>query len=208
MKNARWDNKTKMQYREDCIINIYQRIYSRTTIPQNTHYITLAGTHTKGNKPLPGAELPHLLRSGLLQSHQFIGVDNDETIIKANKAAYPEAIWLRGDITQIMLKPKLNPAIIHLDTINMASRAYELTEPIMERVEELASQTMLVINLVLRRWRETTAHPVCEFLHLLDTHTTSRGSWTRLLEVYQYLGASTGHTGRSLMGTYTLFYNK
>jgi hypothetical protein len=105
--------------------DIYYFIKNENKIPENKFYQTLC--HLQDDSP--GSEINQYISSKFLKPEQFIGVDNDNELIKINRHYHPNSLWITGDwIDVIYNQENFDPAMIYLDTIN------ELRSPIAARI--------------------------------------------------------------------------
>ena len=113
--------KSKINYRQECIIDRYREVYGNRCIPKNKQYWTLAAQNfDEQGKIISGRELDQVIKTGLISSpKQFYGVDLNKNIQNLNRVGEPEANWITDDIYQAMVTQKkagyFNPAILHLD---------------------------------------------------------------------------------------------
>lgn len=81
-------------------------------------FVSLPGQCGIHDTPLLGSELFQMVSSGLLTIDQYVGIDRELSIIKANKRVAPAAHWHPGTWSSL-IEPILTmyPAqVIHLDT--------------------------------------------------------------------------------------------
>lgn len=201
----RWDTEAKIRYRGQVIVSQYRRIYQRESIPDNRQYITLAGNHVADGKRMEMSELGQLSkysglddRPKLISEGQFIGIDREKAIIDRNRQKWPRATWICGDFVKVIngeigsdgdrIK-KFNPAIIHVDMVNMHVNALEIAQNVIHRVEEFCRPpVMVVFNVVARRRMDTKAQDY-EFARELWA-SPRNGRWDITKELYKYGGGA------------------
>ena len=112
----------KLNARQATIIDAYRKLFNQQALPSSKQYWTLSATcvDEKG-LPLVGAELDQLLKSGLIQPNQFVGIDINPNVIATN-SKFTQATWYNDDILAAMNKHfcnglNFNPGIVNCDFI-------------------------------------------------------------------------------------------
>lgn len=206
---AKWGRNDKIKYRSDLIIDVYRAKYRRRAIPKGSQYWTMCGCHVLDDEVVDNTEYVQLTRSGLLLPSQFFGIDCDQSIIVNNARLIPAANWLHGDVVQaIVTFPSFRPAIVHLDTINMADGAVELLHKTMHCVEcSSRSECMVVVNIVETDFLHHRPHTAEEIIgRIADSavdHILQINNWTIGPEDGYYYSSS-----HSRMIAYILFFDR
>lgn len=106
-------------------MDIFYYVRGLSKIPKNKFYQTLC--HLQDDSP--GSEINQYISSDFLMPPQFVGVDNDEELIKINRKYHPQSLFIPGDWIDVINNQKnFDPAMVYLDTIN------ELRSPIASRI--------------------------------------------------------------------------
>lgn len=116
-------NSSKIEARKQ-LISAYREITGKDTLPSNKGYWTLCNWQPKSE----GSEIVQLVNSGLIEKHQFFGVDNDlknEGIIDFNKSCHPEANWFLGDWIEVVEGnyDLFNPGLVYFDYNRTVSKS-------------------------------------------------------------------------------------
>ena len=119
-----WSGNKKIIARQETIINQYRKIYNRQSIPQDKQYWTMCGNLSDNNNNINhDSEYAQIIREGLIQPHQFKGVEIDETIYKRNKQVLPNIEIYQDDFFKTLNRQanqnQFKPAIVNADLINM-----------------------------------------------------------------------------------------
>lgn len=93
-------------------------------LPKSECYYTLCHLQDQS----AGSEIVQYVSSGFLESHQFVGIDNDINLIEQNKQFHPDATFLCGDWIEAIKSLGTLKGMIYLDTIN------ELRSPAAARI--------------------------------------------------------------------------
>ena len=95
-----------------------------------------------------GSEINQLIASGVLEAHQFVGVDLDEDLIIANRIDHPTATFICGEWTDIIETVPFSPAFVYLDTTGTATceTTADLTTRTMQRC---GINCVLLVNVML-----------------------------------------------------------
>jgi hypothetical protein len=149
-----WSGNKKIIAREETIINQYRKIYNRQSIPQDKQYWTMCGNLSDNNNNINhDSEYAQIVREGLIQPHQFKGVEIDETIYKRNKQVLPNIEIYQDDFFKTLNRQanqnQFKPAIVNADLINMPEIGAIYISKIIALLSMMPGEIMLVANLVL-----------------------------------------------------------
>ena len=149
-----WSGNKKIIAREETIINQYRKIYNRQSIPQDKQYWTMCGNLSDNNNNINHeSEYAQIIRDGLIQPHQFKGVEIDETIYNRNKQVLPNLEIYQDDFFKTLNRQanqnQFKPAIVNADLINMPEIGATYISKIMALLSMMPGEVMLVANLVL-----------------------------------------------------------
>jgi hypothetical protein len=149
-----WSGNKKIIAREETIINQYRKIYNRQSIPQDKQYWTMCGNLSDNNNNINhDSEYAQIIREGLIQPHQFKGVEIDETIYKRNKQVLPNIEIYQDDFFKTLNRQAnqnlFKPAIVNADLINMPEIGAIYISKIIALLTMMPGEVMLVANLVL-----------------------------------------------------------
>ena len=149
-----WSGNKKKIAREETIINQYRKIYNRQSIPQDKQYWTMCGNLSDNNNNINhDSEYAQIIREGLIQPHQFKGVEIDETIYKRNKQVLPNIEIYQDDFFKTLNRQanqnQFKPAIVNADLINMPEIGAIYISKIIALLSMMPGEIMLVANLVL-----------------------------------------------------------
>lgn len=98
------------------IIKQYRALTGNFSIPKDKEYWTLCNHQYKHQ----WSEINQMCACGLIKPEQFHGVDYNSYKINRNKERHPKAHWHFGDWLEIIHSRDFHPAIIYLDTQNIA----------------------------------------------------------------------------------------
>ncbi len=206
-----WSGNKKIIARQETIINQYRKIYNRQSIPQDKEYWTMCGNLSDNNNNINhDSEYAQIIREGLIQPHQFRGVEIDETIYKRNKQVLPNIEIYQDDFFKTLNRQanqnQLNPAIVNADLINMPEIGSMYISKIMALLSMMHGEVMLVANLVLdspyispnRKKQDMDRF----LINLLNQHkfNSFKHNWNFNNECYKYAG-NREHS-RTSMGSY------
>jgi hypothetical protein len=149
-----WSGNKKIIAREETIINQYRKIYNRQSIPQDKQYWTMCGNLSDNNNNINhDSEYAQIIREGLIQPHQFKGVEIDETIYNRNKQVLPNIEIYQDDFFKTLNRQanqnQFKPAIVNADLINMPEIGAIYISKIIALLSMMPGEIMLVANLVL-----------------------------------------------------------
>jgi len=149
-----WSGNKKIIAREETIINQYRKIYNRQSIPQDKQYWTMCGNLSDNNNNINhDSEYAQIVREGLIQPHQFKGVEIDETIYNRNKQVLPNIEIYQDDFFKTLNRQanqnQFKPAIVNADLINMPEIGAIYISKIIALLSMMPGEIMLVANLVL-----------------------------------------------------------
>jgi hypothetical protein len=149
-----WSGNKKIIARQETIINQYRKIYNRQSIPQDKQYWTMCGNLSDNNNNINhDSEYAQIIREGLIQPHQFRGVEIDETIYNRNKQVLPNIEIYQDDFFKTLNRQanqnQFKPAIVNADLINMPEIGSIYISKIMALLSMMPGEIMLVANLVL-----------------------------------------------------------
>src|ERR1019366_10133747 len=114
--------KAKLRARQDTIIQEYQRIFGRSTLPTDQQYWTMCSRCSPDSQF--GDEYNQVINSGLIVPKQWYGVDIDPEKIRLNAIDYPESHWINMDFYRAMASaPTFRPGIVNIDTMSMPENA-------------------------------------------------------------------------------------
>jgi len=148
-----WDCIEKKVSRRLTIIDVYRQFFQEQ-VPENKQYWSMCGAHfDKDGRPILG-ELGYLLENGLIQKHQYFGVDQELSIIENNRKLFPDINWVHGDFKDVMeqfyLNGKFNPAIINYDGVMQPRFGVHYLKKILKFLDyNFRDELLLVSNFVL-----------------------------------------------------------
>jgi len=145
-----WSCSKKVVAREETIIRPWMERF-HSPLPKGKQYWTMCGKCFDDSGRLAGCELDQVLKSGIITSGQFHGVDIDPVVISGNKAAWPGFDWTLGDFRKVMRNAScFSPGIVNCDTVNKPRRAARMIGDVMNLIDERSSgDLMLVANVVV-----------------------------------------------------------
>jgi len=149
-----WSGNKKIIARQETIINQYRKIYNRQSIPQDKQYWTMCGNLSDNNNNINhDSEYAQIIREGLIQPHQFKGVEIDEAIYNRNKQVLPNIEIYQDDFFKTLNRQanqnQFKPAIVNADLINMPEIGAIYISKIIALLSMMPGEIMLVANLVL-----------------------------------------------------------
>ena len=149
-----WSGNKKIIARQETIINQYRKIYNRQSIPIDKQYWTMCGNLSDNNNNInQDSEYAQIIREGLIQPHQFRGVEIDETIYNRNKQVLPNIEIYQDDFFKTLNRQanqnQFKPAIVNADLINMPEIGAIYISKIIALLSMMPGEIMLVANLVL-----------------------------------------------------------
>jgi len=206
-----WSGNKKIIAREETIINQYRKIYNRQSIPQDKQYWTMCGNLSDNNNNINhDSEYAQIVREGLIQPHQFKGVEIDETIYKRNKQVLPNIEIYQDDFFKTLNRQanqnQFKPEIVNADLINMPEIGAIYISKIIALLSMMPGEIMLVANLVLDSpyiSPNSKKQDMDRFLiNLKNQHkfNTFKHHWNFNNECYKYAG-NREHS-RTSMGSY------
>ena len=150
MGKADWTRKNKMLYRRDNIVLPYRGYYGQDRLPSDQWYLSICGNNPKSDR----VEIGQLIKEGLLQEEQFIGVDFCEQIIASNKENWPHAHWHCGDFMQELYRihKMYPPSVIHADFTSMPQTSIEAVKDLFRFIEIQDRPMMLIVNASVKIW--------------------------------------------------------
>jgi len=204
-----WSCPKKQIARLMTIIKKYQSNFSNN-LPQEKQYWTMAGQCANHNgEPKEGSEIQQMLSVGLIQPHQFRGVEINYDIHQLNKKAFPHLNWINKDFYSAMstayANNEFNPAIVNADLTSTPETGCSYISRILALLSSCQSQNILLIaNLIIRmkHYKEKNGDYIVDKLNEYPqfTHVMSHDNWNMQESYYRYDG--TGDIGgRTYMGT-------
>ena len=178
-------DETKLRSRAATIANPYVEIFGRTSIPKGRTFWSLCAD------PGTGCELDHLSSLGLFTLEQYVGVNNSEAIIHANREVYPEARWVHDDFYAALAwevgEDVFRPAIVNYDSTSMGG-AVGTARRLLGLLGHL-DNLMLVVNVVVSaRSHELDDLAMTQMLE--DCHHWEKNGWREHPAFYAYSGGS------------------
>lgn len=135
-------NSEKIQARQENVA-IYKRLSGRQDIPADKTYWTLCNTQSTE----PTSEINQLL--GLLTKSQFVGVDNDPSLIEQNRVNHPEATFYAGEWTDVIAVPDFSSAaLVYLDLMSVADSPAS-ADIVYRTMKACPTGTVLIVNVSL-----------------------------------------------------------
>lgn len=185
--------------RTETIISQYRNLFSRQSLPKEQQYYTLCAEHTDKDKLKEGSELEQLLRVGLIEPQQFVGIDQDPGIIERASRVLPSSRWIHGGFDHVLSQERsynaaYRPGIVNCDTIYMAKKAGDLLGSVLFNTFHL-SEVMVVANIIKRQrsknhtieelFEEVLKNNLCEYM--IKSH------FQYVEDCYVYSGSSNRH---------------
>lgn len=205
----------KHKAREATIIRAWEKLTGLSSIPEGQQFWTLCGPmadHDGGLQPF--CELSHLVRSGLLRTDQYHGVEMEEPLHLANVRAVagiaPPPHLYHGELGRVMeealMAGTFAPAIVNLDTICEPVNAARLLGLTLHLLNRVGGVKMVVLNSIIdapRRGRRYSLDALADAINdNLFCARQLRWGWRQSQEGWVYNG--TGKTSVK-MGT-LVFY--
>ncbi len=196
--NPHWDTPRKIESRADSVLLPYQIFFGKQ-LPTKRQHWTLCGAHyTKDESGLHKAkgEYGQLTQAGLIQPHQFIGVDQSEQIVETNRRLYPDVTWLHGDFLDTMRQAAVdgnfNPGIINYDGVREPRLAARDLRGIFKLVDyNVQGPLLFLANVVLRgTYRTKQAHSGSEVTDAVMQRYIFADHWSICPFYYQYQGGA------------------
>jgi len=193
-----WESKPKQIARELTIVDSYKKVFGQK-IPKDKQYWTMCGAHfDKDELPLSG-EFGQVVNKNLIDSSQFYGVDQEESIINKNRKLFPDTKWMHGDFVDTMLSHSLsgnfNPAIINYDGVLQPVYGSRYLKKIMKLLDwNFDKEVLLVANFVLKnpyRNDDKLSFSVNDTIKELAKIYFFPDHWSIIPEAYVYSGHST-----------------
>lgn len=208
--NPHWDTERKVQSRADTIIEPYRELFGHA-IPADAQYWTMCGahfTHKNGiDVPVVG-ELGQVVQSGLVDEHQFYGVDRDGGIIARNRATHPLSVnWIHGDFkTEMAAFAAVNnyrPAVVNYDGVMGPKYGAPYVKSIMQLIDNnWNGDTLFVGNFVMQSpYRKGATTSGFSVVHQLLRLYTPPDHWHLLPYYYSYKGGANSRS-HTLMGSF------
>lgn len=107
----------KLKARQESIIDAYRYFTNNQSLPKEKEYWTLsAACANNDGSILPNSDYDHIVKSELITSEQFHGVDNNKSHYLLNKKL--PGNWYHGDFTSTFQDNVKNPGFLNVDTMN------------------------------------------------------------------------------------------
>lgn len=195
--NCQWDSIQKVQSRIITIIELYRYIFKRKSIPPTKQYWSMCGAHFNKHGPLNG-EFGHMTESGLIQPHQFHGIDRELSIIGTNKQLFPKTKWYCGDFLEVMekklIRGKFHPRIINYDGVMQPKFGTQYLKLIMKFIDHnIKDKLLLVTNFILTNpytHSDDYAFTISDTLKQLSSIYWLPDHWVIVPQAYTYEGSS------------------
>jgi hypothetical protein len=201
VKKIYYDDSNKQEARQATIIDAWRGLTNTASIPRGRQYWTLCGL-LGTSRVEPGSELDQVVKAGLIEPQQYHGVERDPLIHEWNQKSvaqtYPTASLYAGEIQRVLdqelLRGRLNPAIVNLDTEQQPEAAVNLLGSVLDILNQTKGRLLLVLNVVIEQkhwtvdynesvvWEESKRNHYCH-RRLLD------GNWYRVEKPYSYQGS-------------------
>jgi len=211
-----WHGQKKEQAWEETIA---QQLFQKThkwSIPKDRQLVTLSGLCAEDGKLLSGCEYDRATRSFdgrkpiISDPSQFVGIDYDPEIIKANRKVCPDAKWLCGDFYEslciLLSENNLSPLVVNADFTCMPAAGCGYLASIMNLLSFCPGPILLVGNMVLSfcHVRNTTIDEAVDSLYKEENFKAAMNSgWVLDDEWYWYKG--TGKSGGTCMASLIFF---
>ena len=138
-----YENSEKVQARRENVA-IYRRLSGLQSIPTDKTYWTLANIQTTEAT----SEINQLVELGLLTKNQFIGVDNNPSLIEQDRVNHPEATFYAGEWTDVISNNEFNPALVYLDLMSVADSPAS-ADIVYRTMKACPSGAVLIVNVSL-----------------------------------------------------------
>ena len=113
MKN--FTTKSKKKAREESVIGAYRYFTNNESLPKDKEYWTLsAACANSDGSILIDSDYDHTIKSRLVATNQFHGVDNKESNYLLNRKL--PGSWYHGDFTSTFQDNAKNPGFLNVDT--------------------------------------------------------------------------------------------
>lgn len=208
----------KSESRDTTIISAWRNLTGAKDIPAKSQYWTLCGPMYSAKASTPtlqaNCELNHVLREGLIQPHQFHGVEFIPEIHDANVAAVRHQ-WSKdgpklyeGEFRTVFAsahgKPNFQPAIVNLDTMSQPRLAARLLGHVLNTLNYVTGEKLVTLNAVIDM-RHLDIHHTIDDLYKEARKYCRSGGWAISDEGWQYKGTGVSST---TMATLILFQDK
>ena len=191
----RYSCQEKQEARNDTI-----KSFRSSLIGTPLQYWTLAGPCGKAGKVRAGSELGWALREGLVEPHQFHGVDCNHAVTARNRSL--PGNWYCGDFFETLRDyEKLQPGFINYDSMLMPAKGAEYLARVLYLVRDF--RDLVVVGNFVIRTRYYCAERSDVFNHLqhepLYQAAWRTGHWTMPTadRAYEYPGSGGG--GKTVM---------
>lgn len=198
--------------RTETIISQYRNLFSRHNLPKEQQYYTLCAEHTDNGSLKKGSELDHLLKVGLIEETQFVGIDQDQGIIERASRALPSSRWIHGRFDHVLSQERSHnaayrPGIVNCDTIYMAKKAGDLLGSVLFNTFHLP-EVMIVANIIKRQRSKnhTTEELFSELLKNNLCEYMIKSHFQYVDDCFIYSGSSGGHFQTHMCSI--IFYKK
>ena len=175
------------------IMYAYNKIFNRTSIPNDKEFWSLCSRQVKYGKLIDGSELDQLTKANFITMKQYHGVDIEVSTIKANKKL-TDSHWYHGSLLNVIEHNKCNAAIINCDLIEMVDTGIELINHLMHKAnypESPKKDLMIVGNFITKtRYGITTSFEDLK----LTIQNNMVEQWKVFDECYPYKGTGNSKT--------------
>lgn len=212
-----WTSPEKIEARDVTIVAAYRLCSGRESIPEGTQYITLSGLMVSEDKLHPACEIKHLISRGLIQPHQFIGIDNNAhpkypDVVERNLSALRQEFptntprMLKGDICDVLedlyRQGDLRPAIVNIDLM-VAPRAGQRTlSRVLNLLNLVPGPTLVIWNVMVENHYSEDLRYGLDNASVALLRAIKEGGWKKVVfgeDDYEYPGIGTRTTMRSVL---------
>jgi hypothetical protein len=124
---------------------IFKILTGRFGLKSNEKYITLSNIQNETKN----SEINQIVAENFCTKKQFVGIDNDRTIIKFNRKKHPEAKWIYGDWSRSLSSIDFSGGLIYFDSTNLAEkdRAFHALKKTLEFADH--PETVVIANVMM-----------------------------------------------------------
>lgn len=198
-----WSCNKKHRARVKTIYSTYRSLFGKS-LPENKQYWSMCGLCANEDGPMHGCELEHTLVSGIINPHQFHGVEIDEDRYNSNKLC-PIGNWYHGDFYETMLhahsKKVFDPAIVNIDTMQMPKKAAAYVGDILSLLSVCSGKILVIANVVLKsRYYKSSGEFAVQELEKYAQYAWNVADWKFHNYYYEYPG--TGRYSKTIMASF------